>query len=42
MPINGAFNAGLLAASIIGTFDKRIKSNLDRWKRLQTQSVKKT
>ena len=41
MPINGAFNAGLYAASIIGTFDKRIKSNLDRWKRQQTQSVKK-
>ena len=41
MPINGAFNAGLYAASIIGTFDTRIKSNLDRWKRLQTLSVKK-
>ncbi len=41
MPINGALNAGLYAASIIGTFDSKIKSNLEKWKRLQTQSVKK-
>jgi 5-(carboxyamino)imidazole ribonucleotide mutase len=41
MAINGSFNAGLLAASIIGTFDEKIKTNLDKWKRLQTQSVKK-
>ena len=26
--INGAFNAGLLAASIIGNFDEKVKSNL--------------
>ena len=38
---NGAFNAGLLAASIIGNFDEKIKSNLEKWRRLQTQSVKK-
>ena len=41
MSINGAFNAGLYAASIIGTYDSKVKSNLDRWKRQQTQSVKK-
>ena len=41
MAINGSFNAGLLAASIIATFDEKIKTNLDKWKRLQTKSVKK-
>ena len=41
MAINGSFNAGLLAASIIATFDEKVKTNLDKWKRLQTQSVKK-
>ena len=41
MAINGSFNAGLFAASIIGTFDHKIRSNLERWKRLQTKSVKK-
>ena len=41
MPINGSLNAGLLAASIIGNFDEKIKSNLEKWKRLQTRSVKK-
>ena len=39
--IDGAFNAGLLAASIVGNIDSKIKSNLDKWRRLQTQSVKK-
>lgn len=39
--INGAFNAGILAASIISTFDSKIKSNLYRWKKLQTKSIKK-
>ena len=39
--INGAFNAGLLAASIIGNFDQKVKSNLDKWRRTQTKSVKK-
>ena len=41
MAINGSFNAGLLAASIIATFDEKVKTNLDKWKRLQTKSVKK-
>ena len=41
LAIDGAFNAGLLAASIIGNFDEKIKSNLEKWRRLQTQSVKK-
>ena len=41
MAIDGSFNAGLLAASIIGTFDEKVKTNLDKWKRLQTKSVKK-
>ena len=41
MAINGAFNAGLHAASIIGTFDLKARSNLEKWKRLQTKSVKK-
>ena len=41
MGINGAFNAGLHAASIIGTFDLKVRSNLEKWKRLQTKSVKK-
>ena len=39
--INGSFNAGLLAASIIGNFDKKIKTNLDKWRRVQTQSITK-
>ena len=37
---NGAFNAGLLAASIIGLFDHKVKKNLEKWRRLQTASVK--
>ena len=41
LAIDGSFNAGLLAASIIGNFDKKIKSNLEKWRRIQTQSVKK-
>tara|TARA_B110000495_G_scaffold176739_1_gene168398 strand:- start:296 stop:784 length:489 start_codon:yes stop_codon:yes gene_type:complete len=41
MAINGSFNAGLLAASIIAIFDEKVKTNLDKWKRLQTKSVKK-
>ena len=41
MAINGSFNAGLFAASIIGTFDFKIRSNLEKWKRLQTRSIKK-
>ena len=41
LAINGAFNAGLLAASIIANFDSKIKSNLEKWRRIQTQSIKK-
>ena len=41
LAIDGAFNAGVLAASIIGNFDTKVKSNLERWRRLQTQSIKK-
>ena len=41
LAIDGAFNAGILAASIIGNFDERVKSNLEKWKRIQTQSIKK-
>jgi len=41
MGINGAFNAGLHAASIIGTFDLKVRSNLEKWKRLQTKFVKR-
>ncbi len=40
MSINGAFNAGLYAASIIGTFEPKVKSNLEKWKRIQTKTVK--
>ena len=39
--IDGAFNAGILAASIIGNFDEKVKSNLEKWRRVQTLSVKK-
>ena len=41
LAINGAFNAGVLAASIIANYDKKIKTNLEKWRRLQTQSIKK-
>ena len=41
LAIDGAFNAGILAASIIGNFDTKVKSNLERWRSLQTQSIKK-
>ena len=41
LAIDGAFNAGILAASIIGNFDTKVKSNLERWRRRQTQSIKK-
>ena len=41
LAIDGAFNAGLLAASIIANFDSKIKSNLEKWRRIQTQSIKK-
>ena len=38
---NGAFNAGLLAASIIALFDDKTKKNLEKWRRLQTIAIKK-
>ena len=41
LAIDGSFNAGLLAASIIGNIDSRIKSNLEKWRRTQTQSIKR-
>ena len=40
MAINGSFNAGLLAASIIGNYDNKIKKNLENWKKSQTKSIK--
>ena len=38
---NGAFNAGLYAASIISVFDEGIRSNLAKWRNKQSKSVKK-
>ena len=37
----GAFNAGLLAASIISLSDKRIQKNLERWRKSQSLAVQK-
>ena len=37
----GAFNAGLLAASIISLSDKRVQKNLVRWRKSQSLAVKK-
>ena len=41
LAIDGAFNAGILAASIISNFDDKVKSNLEKWRRIQTKSIKK-
>ena len=38
---DGAINAGIFAESIISTFDKKIKKNLENWRSKQTKSVKK-
>ena len=38
---NGAFNAGLYAASIISVFDEDVKNNLTKWRNQQSKSVKK-
>ena len=38
---NGAFNAGLLAASIIALSEIKIKKNLEKWRRLQNAAIKK-
>ena len=35
MAINGSVNEGLIEAAIIGTFDEKVKSNLDKWRRIQ-------
>ena len=39
--IDGAINAGLLAASILSIFNIKIKKNLIKWRSSQTKSVKK-
>ena len=38
---DGAINAALLAASIIGLSDKKVKKNLNKWRIKQSSSVKK-
>ena len=38
---NGAFNAGLLAASIMALSESKVKKNLEKWRRLQTATIKK-
>ena len=38
---DGAINAALLAASIIGTSDTKVKIKLNQWRRRQSKSVKK-
>ena len=38
---DGAINAGLLAASILGNSDQKIKNKLKSWRISQTKSVKK-
>ena len=38
---DGAINAGLLAASIIGSNNTSVKKKLNNWRLLQTRSVKK-
>ena len=38
---DGAINAGLLAASIIGSNNVSVKKKLDSWRLLQTKSIKK-
>ena len=38
---DGAVNAGLLAASIIGNIDNKVSKNLKQWRLNQSRSVKK-
>ena len=38
---DGAINAALLAASIIGIMDSKVKKNLDKWRLNQSRLVKK-
>jgi 5-(carboxyamino)imidazole ribonucleotide mutase len=37
--INGAKNAGLLAAQIVGTSDEKVAKNLDNYKKEMEQNV---
>ncbi len=39
--IDGAINAALLAASIIGITNTKVKKKLNQWRLIQTKSVKK-
>jgi len=39
--VDGAINAGLMAASILALLDNKIKTNLSRWRKKQTSTVKK-
>ena len=38
---DGAINAALLAASIIGNIDNKVKKNLNQWRLRQSRAVKK-
>ena len=38
---DGAINAALLAASIIGNLDSKIKKNLNKWRLQQSKTVKR-
>ena len=38
---DGAINAALLAASIIGNIDSKIKKNLDQWRLDQSKAIKR-
>jgi len=40
--LNGAKNAGILAAQIVGTYDDRIASNLDGFKQSLKEKVENT
>ena len=40
MPINGAYNAGLYAAEIIGTYNSNVRNSLKQWKKKQAKSIK--
>ncbi len=38
---DGAINAALIAAAIVGLSDKKVKSKLNLWRNKQTKSIKK-
>ena len=40
MPINGAYNAGLYAAEIIGTYNSNVRNSFKQWKKKQAKSIK--